>query len=138
MRQKLGDSLPRFTPEEKELMRQNSWDFLGLNHYTSRLISHVSNMEAESDFYNAQEMERAVEWENGEPIGERAASDWLYVVPWGIRKTLNYISQKYNQPPIYITENGMDDEDDGSASIHDMLDDKLRVAYFKSYLANVS
>jgi len=33
---------------------------------------------------------------------------------------------------------GMDDEDDGSASIHDMLDDKRRVDYFKSYLANVS
>lgn len=32
----------------------------------------------------------------------------------------------------------MDDEDDGSASIHEMLDDKRRVAYFKSYLANVA
>lgn len=58
MRQKLGENLPRFTPEEKELMLQNSWDFLGLNHYTSRFISHVSNIEAESDFYKAQESER--------------------------------------------------------------------------------
>lgn len=33
---------------------------------------------------------------------------------------------------------GMDDEDDGSASMHEMLDDKRRVAYFKSYLANVA
>lgn len=32
----------------------------------------------------------------------------------------------------------MDDEDDGSASMHEMLDDKRRVAYFKSYLANVA
>ncbi|KAL0662325.1 hypothetical protein Bca4012_099162 [Brassica carinata] len=124
MRQKLGDNLPTFTPEEKEFMLQNSWDFLGINHYTSRIIAHVSNNEAESDFYKAQELERNVEWEDGEPIGDRAASDWLYIVPWGIRKTLNY--------------SGMDDEDDGSASIHDMLDDKRRVAYFKSYLANVA
>lgn len=58
MRQKLGENLPRFTPEEKKLMHQNSWDFLGVNHYTSRLISHVSNIEAESDFYKAQELER--------------------------------------------------------------------------------
>ncbi|KAG2315205.1 hypothetical protein Bca52824_018327 [Brassica carinata] len=57
MRQKLGDNLPTFTPEEKEFMLQNSWDFLGLNHYTSRLIAHVSNKEAESDFYQAQELE---------------------------------------------------------------------------------
>uniref|UniRef100_A0A0D3CST2 thioglucosidase n=1 Tax=Brassica oleracea var. oleracea TaxID=109376 RepID=A0A0D3CST2_BRAOL len=138
MRQKLGDNLPTFTPEEKEFMLQNSWDFLGINHYTSRIIAHVSNNEAESDFYKAQELERNVEWEDGEPIGDRAASDWLYIVPWGIRKTLNYVSQKYNHPSIFITENGMDDEDDGSASIHDMLDDKRRVAYFKSYLANVA
>ncbi|XP_013631000.1 PREDICTED: beta-glucosidase 42 isoform X1 [Brassica oleracea var. oleracea] len=138
MRQKLGDNLPTFTPEEREFMLQNSWDFLGVNHYTSRLIAHVSNKEAESDFYQAQELERLVEWEDGEPIGERAASDWLYIVPWGIRRTLNYISEKYNHPPIFITENGMDDEDDGSASMHEMLDDKRRVAYFKSYLANVA
>ncbi|KAH0853835.1 hypothetical protein HID58_092823 [Brassica napus] len=58
MRQKLGDNLPTFTPEEKEFMLQNSWDFLGINHYTSRIIAHVSNNEAESDFYKAQELER--------------------------------------------------------------------------------
>lgn len=37
----------------------------------------------------------------------QAASEWLYVVPWGIHKVLNYIAQRYNNPPIYITENGM-------------------------------
>jgi beta-glucosidase/6-phospho-beta-glucosidase/beta-galactosidase len=29
------------------------------------------------------------------------------VVPWGIRKVLNYIAQRYNNPPIYVTENGI-------------------------------
>lgn len=37
----------------------------------------------------------------------QAASSWLYVVPWGIRKLLNYIAERYNNPPIYVTENGM-------------------------------
>ncbi len=37
----------------------------------------------------------------------QAASEWLYVVPWGIRKVLNYIAQRYNNPPIYVTENGI-------------------------------
>lgn len=37
----------------------------------------------------------------------QAASSWLYVVPWGIRKVLNYIAERYNNPPIYIMENGM-------------------------------
>lgn len=37
----------------------------------------------------------------------QAASEWLYVVPWGLRKVLNYIAKTYNNPPIYVTENGM-------------------------------
>ncbi|XVE77215.1 hypothetical protein DITRI_Ditri13aG0043700 [Diplodiscus trichospermus] len=59
-------------------------------------------------------------------IGEKAASDWLYVVPWGMRKFLNYIADTYSNPPIYIMENGMDDEENETASLHEMLDDKLR------------
>ncbi|GAV82859.1 Glyco_hydro_1 domain-containing protein, partial [Cephalotus follicularis] len=68
----------------------------------------------------------------------QAASSWLYVVPWGIRKVLNYVAQTYNNPPIYVTENGMDDEDNETSPLHEMLDDKLRVRYFKGYLAGVN
>ncbi|XP_022718439.1 beta-glucosidase 42-like isoform X2 [Durio zibethinus] len=136
MREKL-DQLPKFSQEEKELL-MNSLDFLGVNHYTSRFISHVTNSSEEIIFYKAQEMERIVEWEGGEKIGEKAASEWLYIVPWGIRKVLNYIAQTYNNPPIYITENGMDDEEDNSLPLQDILDDKLRVRYFKGYLAAVA
>lgn len=32
----------------------------------------------------------------------------------------------------------MDDEDNDASPLHEMLDDKLRVTYFKSYLAAVS
>ena len=34
------------------------------------------------------------------------ASDWLYVYPRGIRDLLLYTKEKYNNPLIYITENG--------------------------------
>jgi hypothetical protein len=36
----------------------------------------------------------------------QAASEWLYIVPWGIRKMINHVARKYNNPIIYITENG--------------------------------
>nr|POE95690.1 beta-glucosidase 4 [Quercus suber] len=137
MQERLGDRLPKFSEEEKDLLR-NSIDFVGLNHYTSRFIAHVPDSPEEGDFYKAQEMERIVEWEGGEKIGEKAASEWLYVVPWGIRKVLNYIAQRYNNPPIYVTENGMDDEDNETSPLHEMLDDKLRVVYYKRYLAAVA
>ncbi|XP_017977362.1 PREDICTED: beta-glucosidase 42 isoform X2 [Theobroma cacao] len=133
MRERIGDRLPKFSQEEKELLG-NSLDFIGLNHYTSRFIAHVNNGSEESFFYRAQEMERT----GGEKIGEKAASEWLYVVPWGIRKVLNYIAQTYSNLPIYVTENGMDDEENRSLPLHEILDDKLRVRYFKGYLAAVA
>ena len=57
MQERLGDRLPKFSEEEKDLLR-NSIDFVGLNHYTSRFIAHVPDSPEEGDFYKAQEMER--------------------------------------------------------------------------------
>ena len=36
----------------------------------------------------------------------QTASDWLYVCPKGIKKLLLYTKKEYNDPVIYITENG--------------------------------
>ncbi|GFP95768.1 beta-glucosidase 42 [Phtheirospermum japonicum] len=135
MREKLGDRLPKFSERDKELLK-NSTDFIGLNHYTSRFVRHARN-DLEDYVNKVQEAERIAEWEGGEMIGEKAASPWLYLVPWGLWKLLNYISMRYNNPPIYITENGMDDEGDSTSPLHEMLDDKLRVSYYKGYLAAV-
>ena len=66
MQERLGDRLPKFSEEEKDLLR-NSIDFVGLNHYTSRFIAHVPDSPEEGDFYKAQEMER---------IGKR----WYYLI----------------------------------------------------------
>ncbi|MBA0702426.1 hypothetical protein Goari_020326 [Gossypium aridum] len=158
MLERLGDRLPKFSEEEKKLLL-NSLDFLGLNHYTSRLISHATSCSEESYFYKAQEMERIGNnfhvyvfmsicdlytnvlsnyQLNGKGVKRLAASEWLYIVPWGLRKVLNYMALKYNNPPIYITENGMDDEEDNSLPLSEILDDKLRVHYFKGYLAAVA
>ncbi|XP_020226110.1 uncharacterized protein LOC109807849 [Cajanus cajan] len=136
MRERLGDQLPKLSEEDKKILL-NPLDFIGLNHYTSRFISHVTECTEEHYYYKVQEMERIVEWEGGQVIGEKAASEWLYVVPWGLRKILNYVSQKY-ATPIFVTENGMDDEDNDNVPLHEMLDDKLRVRYFKGYLASVA
>jgi beta-glucosidase/6-phospho-beta-glucosidase/beta-galactosidase len=36
----------------------------------------------------------------------QAASEWLYIVPWGIGKTLVWLTQRYQNPQIFVTENG--------------------------------
>ncbi|CAN4126673.1 unnamed protein product [Withania somnifera] len=136
MRERLGDGLPKFSQRDRELLK-HSLDFIGLNHYTSKFVGHAANSLEENDFYKIQEVEIIAEWKGGEVIGEKAASSWLYIVPWGIRKVLNYIAERYGNPPVYITENGMDDEAEGTSPLHEMLDDKLRVSYFKAYLAAI-
>ncbi|KAF3652789.1 hypothetical protein FXO37_17341 [Capsicum annuum] len=157
MRERLGDRLPKFSQQERELLK-DSLDFIGLNHYTSKFVGHATNSLEENDFYKIQDVEIIAEWGGGEVIGQKAASSWLYMVPWEIRKVLNHIAERYGNPPVYITENAlqimlrslpssflfggsngpcMDDEDEDTSPLHEMLDDKLRVSYFKAYLASI-
>ena len=53
MRESLGDQLPTFSEEDRKLLA-NSLDFIGLNHYTSRLISHVTECSDGGHFYRTQ------------------------------------------------------------------------------------
>ncbi|XP_058088943.1 uncharacterized protein LOC131235676 [Magnolia sinica] len=42
-----------------------------------------------------------------ELMGIQAASHWLHIVPWGIRKLARYMKYNNGDPPIIITENGI-------------------------------
>lgn len=50
-------------------------------------------------------------------------STWLYQVPWGLTKMLQYINDNYNRPEIIITENGW--SENGAS-----LSDPDRIEYF--------
>ncbi|XP_042398068.1 beta-glucosidase 4-like [Zingiber officinale] len=136
MRERVGDQLPKFSEADKELLR-NSTDFIGLNHYTTKFVRHVENTGG-LHFYRVQESHITAIGSDGEAVGARAASEWLYIVPWGLRKLLNYIAKRYHNPSIYITENGMDQEETETASLEELLDDQMRVDYYKTYLRAVA
>ncbi|CAA2987927.1 beta-glucosidase 40, partial [Olea europaea subsp. europaea] len=76
-------------------------------------------------------------FKNGKPIADRAHSIWLYIVPHGIRSLMNYIREKYGNPLVIITENGMDDGNSPFVSIKDALKDTKRIKYHNDYLANL-
>ena len=59
-------------------------------------------------------------------FNHRSGSSWLNVVPFGIRRLLNFIKENYGQVPIYITENGVSDN-------NGTLEDDQRVYYYKHY-----
>ncbi|EMS66297.1 Beta-glucosidase 6 [Triticum urartu] len=74
-------------------------------------------------------------------VGERLApanSIWLYIVPRGMRSLMNYVKNRYNSPPIYITENGMDDSNSPFIALKDALKDTKRIKYHNDYLTNLA
>ncbi|KAL7532489.1 hypothetical protein ACHAWF_004159, partial [Thalassiosira exigua] len=38
-----------------------------------------------------------------------SGSEWLFSVPWGLRKLLVWIANRYDNPDVYVTENGWSD-----------------------------
>ncbi|EDL99904.1 glucosidase, beta, acid 3 (cytosolic) (predicted) [Rattus norvegicus] len=109
--------LPEFTEEEKKMIKGTA-DFFAVQYYTTRLVRHQENKKRELGFLQDVEIEFFPNpfWKN---VG------WIYVVPWGIRKLLKYIKDTYNNPVIYITENGFPQCDPPS------LDDTQRWEYFR-------
>lgn len=60
----------------------------------------------------------------------RAASKWLYVVPFGIRRVIAWTRDHYGNIPIYVTENGYSDSTG-------TLEDDDRIDYYKHYINQV-
>jgi lactase-phlorizin hydrolase len=65
-----------------------------------------------------------------EPQLENSAY-WItvQVVPWGFRKLLNWIKKEYNNPPVFVTENGVSDKAE--------FNDTLRIYYYTVSLFQV-
>eukprot|EP00456_Euglypha_rotunda_P021862 TRINITY_DN18626_c0_g1_i2.p1 TRINITY_DN18626_c0_g1~~TRINITY_DN18626_c0_g1_i2.p1 ORF type:complete len:193 (+),score=25.57 TRINITY_DN18626_c0_g1_i2:42-581(+) len=74
---------------------------------------------------------------DGVPIGPPADSNWLYVVPWGIRYMLNWIDKRYGHPAIYITENGVDVPNESQMTLDQALNDTFRIEFYQNYTDNV-
>jgi len=137
MKQFVGNRLPEFTPDQQKLLK-GSYDFFALNHYTTSYASNCSNPPANLTlgWQTDQRVNLTKTSVNGTLIGPPADSSWLYVVPWGFRKILNWIWQRYNTP-IYVTENGVDVPNESSLPILVALNDTFRVNFYQSYLSNL-
>ncbi|QHO55194.1 beta-glucosidase 13 isoform X2 [Arachis hypogaea] len=88
--------------------------------------------------FSKEQSKQLIAERNGIPIGPRAASTWLYVYPKGIREILLYTKKTYNNPLIYITENGIDEFNDPTLSLEEALMDTFRIDYYYRHLYYVS
>ncbi|TVU47945.1 hypothetical protein EJB05_07563 [Eragrostis curvula] len=139
MRTRVGDRLPKFTSDEAALVK-GALDFMGINHYTTYYTRHNNTNIVGQLLHDtlADTGTISLPFRNGKAIGDRANSIWLYIVPSGMRSLMNYVKQRYNSPPVYITENGMDDGNSPFTSIKDALKDSKRIKYHNDHLTNLA
>ncbi|KAI7752379.1 hypothetical protein M8C21_030112, partial [Ambrosia artemisiifolia] len=136
MKSILGSLLPNFTYE----YLMNGLDFIGINHYTSFYAKDCLQSEcvqgpgiSKTEGYFLRTATK-----NNILIGELTDVDWIYVYPEGMEKMVTYLKNRYNNTPMFITENGFGEMHRSDSSINSFLDDYKRVEYMKSYLDALS
>ncbi|XP_062171754.1 beta-glucosidase 12-like [Alnus glutinosa] len=134
MRALVGKRLPQFTEEQAKLVK-GSFDFLGLNYYTANYASDAPGLNSGKPSYLTDSLVNLTTERNGIPIGPQAGSSWLFVYPSGFLDLLLYVKEKYNNPLIYITENGVDEVNNPNLSLGDALVDNHRIEYHHSHLS---
>ncbi|PIA43746.1 hypothetical protein AQUCO_01800060v1 [Aquilegia coerulea] len=133
MQSLVRERLPKFSQTQSDMVK-GSYDFLGLNYYTANYATHspFSN-DAQPSYATDSHADLSTE-RNGVLIGPRAASSWLSVYPSGIRDLLLYTKHRYQNPTIYITENGIDEMNNSTLSLKEALVDNMRIDYHYRHL----
>ncbi|XP_047241222.1 lactase-like b isoform X2 [Girardinichthys multiradiatus] len=126
VQQGLGTSrLPTFSPQEKSYIK-GTCDFLGIGHFTTRYITHRNDPPGHSSnsYFTDRDLAELVD-----PRWPDPGSEWLYSVPWGFRRLLNFVKTQYGNPNIYVTENGVSEK-----MMCTELCDEWRIQYYKDYI----
>lgn len=133
MRQVLGLRLPTFSSEDRRKL-QNKLDYIGVNHYTSNYAKDCMFSPCEEGSIDSTAFVITTGERNGIPIGTPTAMPGNYVFPKGMEKIVMYFMQRYNNIPMFITENGYAQESNSS----NLLNDKGRVEYLHGYLTSLT
>ncbi|EOX95068.1 Beta glucosidase 11 [Theobroma cacao] len=125
MKKIAGSRIPTFTNHESELVR-GSFDFLGVIHYSSYYVEDdPGSWELKQRDYNT---DLAVKISN---VGNASLTYELPILPWGLQAVLEYFKQVYENPPIYILENGQRNRRNST------MEDTSRVNYLHAYIGSV-
>ncbi|KAL1492251.1 hypothetical protein ABEB36_012728 [Hypothenemus hampei] len=108
--------LPQLSEDEIRFI-QGSADFLGVNHYHTWLVTlkvyPPNEISFEAD--KGTELLKDPTWKDPD------------ILPWGLTNLLNWIKLRYNNPLVYITENGIGDSTG-------TLTDTKRIQYLQEYI----
>ncbi|KAH7862144.1 hypothetical protein Vadar_000720 [Vaccinium darrowii] len=125
MRSLVRKRLPEFTPEQVSLVK-GFFDFIGLNYYTAYYASNVSFANTVNVSYSTDSLANLTS--KLTPQGDNV----FYTYPKGLQDVLIYTKEKYNNPVIYITENGMGDAN--NVTTKEGVMDHLRIDFYRRHL----
>jgi beta-glucosidase len=106
---------------------------LGLNHYSSRYVEDTTTPVNPVGWLKDSSVRVETTSNNGTLIGKQMFPDWLISVPWGFKKLLLYLHNKYDAP-IYVTENGVAEYNDPNLPKEEAIKDEHRIEYYSQYL----
>ncbi|KAK3144273.1 hypothetical protein QOZ80_4AG0310850 [Eleusine coracana subsp. coracana] len=136
MRRILGPKLPKFTSKQKEKLLATKLDFIGLNHYSTAYLMDCifSPCEIVDPVDGDARVASSAVRDDGLPIGEPTGSPQFFSVPEGMEQTVLYFKNRYNNTPIYITENGYAQASNSNMTAMDFINDTPRIDYIHDYL----
>ncbi|EOX96757.1 Vicianin hydrolase, putative [Theobroma cacao] len=133
MRSAVGSRLPKFSEAQSKMLK-GSLDFLGVNYCTTNYVENAPSSNKVNLSYADDRRIKLTTEKKGVSIGLPTALSWLFIYPKGLRELLLYINENYNNPAIYITENGVADANNASLPIKDALKDNVRIRYLHGHL----
>ncbi|EAT38909.1 AAEL009237-PA [Aedes aegypti] len=119
--------LPVFTQEEINMLK-GSADFFGFNTYTAYKVYKNDAANLANFPEPSYDHDRGIV-EYQDPNWPETGSSWFRLYPRGIYKLLKWINKEYNNPLVFVTENGYSD-------LGGTRDEK-RVKFFKDHLNSV-
>ncbi|KAF3322787.1 beta-glucosidase 22-like protein [Carex littledalei] len=131
MKKIVGPRLPVFTKYQSEMLR-GAFDFIGLNHYTSLYVmddSHNTNL-GPHDFYADTSTQSSIS-RNIMPSGQYIPDPSEIVPdPDGLEHMLEYLKATYDNPPLYVQENGL------GMTTNSSLEDKKRIDFLSGFIGS--
>ncbi|XP_071688706.1 LOW QUALITY PROTEIN: strictosidine-O-beta-D-glucosidase-like [Rutidosis leptorrhynchoides] len=131
-----GRVLPTFSSDQLTKLI-NSYDFLGINYYTSNYARLPTSSDKLSLGYSTDcHYVASGQDPDGNNIGEPSyEGSWIYLCPQQLTELLVYIKETYKvTTEIFITENGSSDENDAGKTYEQVRNDTYRMNYIKEHL----
>ncbi|KAI0522574.1 hypothetical protein KFK09_004954 [Dendrobium nobile] len=131
MKKNCGSRLPSFTSFESQQVK-GSYDFIGLNYYYALYATYDPNISmADLRDITLDMFAKFTDMKDGTPISRILPPSHPTKDFHSLWKLLYYLKNTYNNPPIYIHENGF------GFGVVDTIDDLGRISFLSGFIGSV-